>query len=206
MIFGGTFDPPHCAHIELPRQAARAVGADELVYVPAAVNPHKMEDPPVDARHRVAMLRLALDAANEEDDAGEDDDVPTSISTIEIHRGGPSYFVETLRAMAEANGTETHLTFLMGADQVVNFHRWKDWETILQLAEPAIMLRPPWTRKRLRDTLTERVGEERAAWWTNHIVDLPTQDVSSTEIRRSRQRERIDDAVAAYIREHDLYE
>lgn len=60
LLFGGTFDPPHRAHLELPRIAADAIGADEVVYVPAARNPLKEDAEQSAADHRLRMLELAL--------------------------------------------------------------------------------------------------------------------------------------------------
>ena len=61
LLFGGSFDPPHHAHIALPKQAAKAIGADLIAYIPAGRAPHKLDREQTDPQHRLAMLRLALD-------------------------------------------------------------------------------------------------------------------------------------------------
>jgi nicotinate-nucleotide adenylyltransferase len=207
LIFGGTFDPPHRAHIELPPKVARATDCDRIIYVPARINPLK-SDRPSPGHHRVAMLEAAL--------AGQPN---VEISTLELDREGPSYFVNTLEALREQlpgagaeAGAGVELRFLIGCDQAIEFHRWRDWERILELAEPIVLLRPPWTRASLRAALAETQGESRAQWWVDHLANesLPRIDVSATMIReRLAQGESIDDlvtpAVGAYIREHGLY-
>jgi len=199
LIFGGTFDPPHRAHIELPPKVAASLECDRIIYVPARINPLK-SDQPSPGEERVAMLRAAL--ANHP---------AVEVSTSELDREGPSYFIDTLEMIAKQHPGAT-LRFLIGCDQALEFHRWRNWESILRLADPVVMLRPPWTRESLHAALTEQQGEERAAWWMEHLTNesLPTIDVSATMIReRMNQGEAIDDLVsdevAAYIAEHKLY-
>lgn len=199
LIFGGSFDPPHRAHIELPPRVARAKGCERVVYVPARISPLKT-DHPIPGEQRVAMLRAALA-----------DEPIAEISTIELDREGPSFFVDTLQSLArQLPGAQ--LMFLIGCDQALQFHRWRDWEHILKIAEPVVMLRPPWTPETLREALAEAQSEERAAWWMTKLASesLPRIDVSATMIRhRLANSETIDDLVtpevANYIRTHGLY-
>ena len=199
LIFGGTFDPPHRAHVDLPVLVARELECERIVYVPAAQNPLKGEPPIASAEHRLAMLRLAIRA------------MPiAAISTVELDRGGPSYFVETLEALRAELGDGVNLHFLIGADQAVDFRRWKDCERILRLATPAVLLRPPWTRDRLLDALVGAHGEDEGRRWMDRVTTAPLLDVSATELRRTLAAGEepigaLDAAVAAYVREHGLY-
>lgn len=199
LIFGGSFDPPHRAHIELPVRVAKSLNCQRVIYVPARLNPLKSEQP-LPGTDRVAMLRAALENhANVE------------VSTIELDRAGASFFIDTLDTLITQHPQATWL-FLIGCDQALEFHRWREWERILTLAQPVVMLRPPWTRDSLRAALAAKLGDTRANWWINRLADesLPRIDVSATMIRkRLAKGESIDDlvspAVARYIRAHRLY-
>lgn len=199
LIFGGTFDPPHLAHAQLPPLAAARLGCERLIYVPAAINPLKADHPPTPAPHRLAMLRLALR------------DVPNAeISTVELDREGPSYTVDTLEALRDELGHAAELHLLIGADQALEFHRWKDWQRILELATPAVMLRTPWTRESFAGAIESIHGQQAASRWSGWVLDLPVVDVSATYVREQLQSgaatiEGLDPAVAAYAREHSLY-
>ena len=204
LIFGGTFDPPHRAHVELPQAAAGELNCDRIVYIPAAVNPLKVGShaPPASPEHRLAMLRLALrDVKNAE------------ISTIEIDREGKSYTIDTLRALVPSlqASKPSSLHLLIGADQALDFHRWRDWREILALATPAVMLRPPWTPVSFGAALRQRYDEaESRMWEARTLRTLPMLDVSATEIRSRVVANRpldgmVPPAVEAYIREHRLY-
>lgn len=216
LIFGGTFDPPHIAHVELPQAAARELGCERVIYVLAAVNPLKAganAAPPTPAHHRLAMLQLALQ------------DVPNAhISTIELDRPGPSYTIDTLKSLVGWAAPTTnaghapmvgdaHPTayLLIGADQALDFHRWKDWREILRQAMPAVMLRPPWTQVAFAAALRQRYGEDQTQRWLGWALkSLPALDVSATDIRsriRSGQPVAglIDPRVEAFIRNHGLY-
>lgn len=199
LLFGGTFDPPHCAHVELATRAANAAGCERVVYIPAAQSPLKLDAPDTAPEHRLAMLAIAVrDRPN------------AHISTAELERGGVSYFIDTLEAIRARVPAGTDLCFLVGADQALHFPRWRDWQRILEEAEPVLVVRPPWTRATLVKALREVYGEAGAARWIDAIVDAPLSDVSSTVLRDRLERGEptdsgLDDAVGAYITEHGLY-
>ena len=197
LVFGGTFDPPHLAHSVLPPQVAEAQGCGRILYIPNASNPLK-RDPPTEARHRLAMLELTV--------AG----VPNAeIMTAELDRPGPSYTVDTLRSLHDGDpGSE--LMLLLGADAALTFPQWREPETILRLATPGVMLRPPWDVETLRDRLEDMLPPEQAAQWVTHCVDVGRMDISASELRdRLRRGDDVSDALHAsvveYIREHGLY-
>lgn len=199
LIFGGTFDPPHRAHVELPALVAQRLECDRIIYIPAARSPLK-SDPPLSAdAHRLAMLELAIA------------DVPgAEISTIELDRGGVSYFIDTLTELRSALGAGAEMRFLIGADQALEFRHWKDRQAILKLATPAIMLRPPWTKETLREALMREYDGDEAARWLDWLVETPRLEISASDIRRRLAAgERVDDVldpfVLGYIRTHRLY-
>ena len=172
--------------MDLPQRAARELNCDRLIYIPAAVNPLKAgadAATPAPAVHRLAMLRLALN------------DTPnTEISTVELDRPGPSYTIDTLRALtkslkAQATGQSPVLFLLIGADQALEFHRWKDWQEILPLATPAVMLREPWDAANFAAAVRERYGKDEAHQWERWMLrTLPTMTVSASDIRQHLRR------------------
>lgn len=200
LIFGGTFDPPHRAHAELPPRIAEEIGCDRLLYVPAALNPLKADAPPTDATHRLEMLRRAVA------------DVPRAeISTLELEREGPSYTVDTLEELRRQYGETVELRLLIGADQAVEFYRWKEWQRICELAVPVVMLRPPWDRERFRRDLEANYTPEQVDQWLSRTIEIPAINVSSSTVRQriasnGELSDLLHEDVARYIREHRLYE
>jgi nicotinate-nucleotide adenylyltransferase len=199
LVFGGTFDPPHRAHVELPRRVAQACGCERILYVPARISPLKLYQPPTADAHRLAMLQLALQ-----------DESHVQISTIELMREGPSYTVDTLRTLREELGDDATLRLLIGTDQALAFTQWKDWQAILDLAMPAVMLRPPHDRDAFAAALADVYDDALVQAWLSWTVAVPMLAVSATEIRtRLLDGRHVDDllpdAVAAYIYGHGLY-
>ncbi|MEM6391331.1 MAG: nicotinate (nicotinamide) nucleotide adenylyltransferase [Planctomycetota bacterium] len=196
LLFGGSFDPPHRAHAELPPRVAQHLGADAVVYIPARRPPHKPDRVLADDHHRLAMLRLALTHGK--------CPVPRLVWPGELDRTGPSYTVDTLEQLhAETPAT---LRLLIGTDQARVFETWRDHDRILALAEPAVMIRPP-------DTIDSLAAELPAGWSPRLIPPdvAPHTDISSTSVReRLRQGQPIDDLVpqpvADYIAKHHLYD
>jgi nicotinate-nucleotide adenylyltransferase len=128
-IFGGTFDPPHIGHLIVAQDAWAALRLDRVVFIPAAVPPHKSELPITPAEVRLEMLRAAV--------AG---DPRFEVSDLELRRTGPSYTVDTLRALHEAEPDAT-LYFLLGVDQFREFHSWREPEEVARLARLVVLSR-----------------------------------------------------------------
>ncbi len=201
LIFGGTFDPPHLAHAKLPPIAAEALGCTRIVYIPAARNPLKTDAAPTSAAHRLAMLRRIvgpLPGANAE------------IDTLELDRDGPSYTVDTLKIMRARFGEGSKLHLLIGADQALSFDKWRNWPRLLQLAEPAVMPRPPWPREKLIEEFKGRFDAAQVDDWIARIVEVPYMDISATDVRLQLEcggdlTDLLDPAVIEYIQQHHLY-
>ena len=192
LVVGGTFAPPHRAHLRLALDAARAAPCDHLLFVPARQSPHK-DEPPTPAKHRAAMLRLALE-----------DEPLASMSLFEIERTGKSYTIDTLIALRAALPADVELRLFMGSDQLRSLPRWREADHIVQMAMPVVVLRPPDTRESLRAAGVE-------SKWLEWIVDVPVDEVSSTAVRAAIARGEdasalVEPRVLEYIRTHGLYE
>ncbi len=199
-VFGGTFDPVHYGHLLLAEYSREMCQLDRVLFVPAAVSPHKLERRPTADAARVDMLRLAI-AANP----------AFEISTMELDRGGVSYTVETLRQIRLQHASpDDRVFFLMGADSLDQFSKWHKPDEITQLACLVIVARPGTPEPNL-DTLagiatTKAIDEIRKCQFT-----MPRIEFSSSTLRRRVHagqsiRYQTPAAVEAYIRDKALYE
>lgn len=217
LLLGGSFDPPHAAHVRQARAALRRAmpRGTWLVLVPAARSPHKRRGPRVTDRDRLAMLRAAFAPVRR-----------CAIWTDELDRaraarraaspGTPataSYWVETLERL-RATCPVASVGFLIGSDQAAAFHRWRRPRDIMELARPLVVLRPPVrTRGALR-----RVMARSGFWtateldeWAARVVRCPLMDTSSTALRRvltgtaGAALVDLPPAVGAYIDRRGLY-
>ncbi|MDA1008232.1 MAG: nicotinate (nicotinamide) nucleotide adenylyltransferase [Planctomycetota bacterium] len=193
LIFGGTFDPPHLAHVECASRAADILGCSRILVIPAAESPHRRGEQHSSNALRLEMTRVAFAA-----------DPRAQVLDIELRRGGVSYTVDTLTQLQRALGLEhgrTHL--LLGADQALAFSSWRSWESILRdLALPAIMPRAPHNGSQLKDALRlkykGRMGEQFAQW----VLDMPSIDLSSSMIRdRTKARASLEGLVTPAVLE-----
>ena len=115
-ILGGTFNPPHLAHLLCAQEAYDQLDLELVVLMPAAVPPHKEAPADPGAGARVEMCRLAVAH-----------DPRFSVSTLEVERGGASDTVDTLRELHEkAPGDE--LTFIVGGDMAHSLPTWREPE------------------------------------------------------------------------------
>jgi nicotinate-nucleotide adenylyltransferase len=209
-IFGGTFDPIHVAHLRAAEEAREALGLTDVRFVPAAAPPHKDRTQVTAAHHRLAMLELALR------------DVPAFHAwDVELTRPGPSYSVDTLRALRNDVGGGTRIVFLIGRDAFDEIRTWKDYEALFWLCDFAVMTRPPNDRP-LRD-MEIPIASHGALCYDPAIagyrhesghrvisLDVTSLDVSASDIRARVAAGRsirflVPPAVETYIRHHELY-
>lgn len=198
LIFGGSFDPPHRAHIELPGRVRETLGADTVVYIPAGRAPHKLDREQAEPAHRLAMTHLAVA-----------DDPHAVVLPIEIERnpGEPSYTVHTLETLRTMLDPDAVMRLLIGVDQMLIFDQWYQADRIIELAEPVVMLRPPETADSALAALPPDADHEA---WQARLVDVPLIDLSSSDLRRRVARGQsivgdVPDTVADYIARHGLY-
>ncbi|GAB4041950.1 MAG: nicotinate-nucleotide adenylyltransferase [Rubrivivax sp.] len=184
-LFGGSFDPPHLAHLALAR-AALAL-ADEVRWIPAG-QPWQKARAMTPAADREAMVRLVID--------GEPRFV---LDRIELERKGPSYTLDTVQALARREpGTQWLL--LIGADQYANLHTWRGWRELLARVTLAVAPRPGVAAE----------PDAAVAAHPHRTVPLPPMDLSATDIRaRAAAGQPLTDLVppevARYIETRHLY-
>jgi len=186
-IFGGSFDPPHNAHVALARTAREALALDEVRWIPAG-QPWQKARAMTPAVHREAMVRLAMG-----DEPGQ------VLSRIELERSGPSVTLDTVEAF-RAQEPDTEWVLLIGGDQYANLHTWRGWQRLLDLTVLAVAQRP--------GVLAE--PDPAVQQRPHRVVPLPMLDIASTTIRAQVARgDRVDalvpPAVARYIDQHHLY-
>lgn len=158
-VFGGTFDPPHVAHVVLAANAIHQLLLDKLIVTVAGVPWQKVGTRQItDADKRLEMAIAAF--------AGVD---RVEVSDMELHRAGNSYTVDTL---AELSGEDIDLFLLLGSDAAAGLDTWERYEEVAELATIAVFPR------RGHEAATPPDGFE----WES--LDLPGLEVSSTDIRR----------------------
>ena len=194
-IFGGSFDPPHIAHIALAKHAIEQFDLSELRIIPTGDAWHKARTL-TPSPHRLAMTRLAFA-----------DVAQATVDPREIDREGATYTFDTLQEL-KAEQPNTDLYLFIGADQANAFKTWHRWQEILGLATVVVADRP----------LGGQGG--MASQWHNAVspdvqrLDMPSLNVSATEIRARlalgthadpKMHAWLPAAVQHYIEKHSLY-
>jgi len=206
-LLGGSFDPPHNGHLLAAGDAKDALRLDCVMFIPAAIQPlkadqhvlgslrphqdeggesHPRRDDRASPEQRLAMTRLLVDG-----------EPGFEVNAIEIERGGLSYTVDTVSALA-SQLQSSELFWLVGADVLRTFAKWRDPERIVELATLVVM-------QRAGDT-----SDVSGLPGPPQFIETRRTDISSTEIRQ-RVREGksirgfVPDAVADYIASAGLY-
>ncbi len=179
-------------------------------FVPAALPPHKEAEGIVPPADRLRMVQLAV--------AGRPG---LRAWDVELGRRGPSYSVDTVRALRAEVGTEVRIAFIMGRDAFDEFHTWKDPEAIVALCDVVVMTRPPWSNTLSLDDLriagATTFRYDPASGTIRHasgrgvsLLRITALDISATTIRalvsaRRSIRFLVPPAVETYIDAHGLY-
>jgi nicotinate-nucleotide adenylyltransferase len=188
-VLGGSFNPPHRGHVELARHALRELGLERVWLMPARVSPGKPveEDPnPAHPEHRLEMCRLAVAGVG-----------GVEACALEIEREGPSYTVDTLRALHAAH-PHNALTFILGSDVASTLPAWHEAAELPALARFAVALRSDAEH-----------APDPAGFPFVHL-HMPMIDASSSLVRERVRHglpvaELVGPAVASYISAHHLY-
>lgn len=194
-ILGGTFNPPHLAHLVCAQEAHAQLGLDRVLLMPAGEPPHKQVaagDP--SPRQRFELCRLAVGG-----------DERLAVSPVELERPGRSYTADTLRQLHDRAPAD-ELFFIVGGDMAASFPTWHEPETVLSLATLAVAERRGAERAAIERALAPLAGAaERVRYF-----DMPRIDISSSELRARVAQGRpirylVPDAVADAIAAEGLY-
>jgi nicotinate-nucleotide adenylyltransferase len=148
VILGGTFDPIHYGHLRAVEEVRQALKTAEVMLIPAGHPPHR-KSPWAAAQHRLAMTRIAVAHHPR-----------FAVSDLEVGREGPSYTVDTLRALRQER-PDALLAMVIGMDAFLRFDTWRDWQQILELTHLIVTGRPGWPAAELPEALRQTLYQRR---------------------------------------------
>lgn len=183
-ILGGTFNPPHLAHLLIADQVGNQLGLDQVLFIPDYIPPHVDPKKTIAAKHRVEMVRLAIA-----------DNPLFGLDLIEINRQGPSYSYDTVKELKQLH-PENEYFFIIGGDMVNYLPTWHKIDELVKMVQFVGVDRPSY----------DRPNQYPVIW-----VDTPRLDISSTKVRQNVKngcsiRYQVPKVVEEYIKEHHLYE
>ena len=189
-IYGGTFNPVHLGHVHLLREVLQTGLLDRILVMPDRTPPHKQAPDLIDGEKRFEMLQLATKGMK-----------GVEVSDFELRREGKSYTYMTLRLLRELH-PDDQFSLIMGADMLLSFREWRNWEEILAHTRLVAAARDAGEYDRL----------EEAARSLGHtdVLKITTFPASSTQVREAVREGRpldglVPEAVARYIRKNRLY-
>lgn len=160
-LYFGTYNPIHIGHMAIANYMVEFTGIDELWFVVSPQNPHKNKKNLLQDYHRLELVHRAID-----------DDSRFRVSDIEFHMPKPSYTVDTL-AWLKDKYPNHEFQILMGSDNLENFHKWKNYETITENYGVIVYPRP--------GADPAKYSEHKNITFT----DAPLMEISSTFIRKA---------------------
>lgn len=161
-LYFGTYNPIHIGHLAIANYMVEFTDIDQLWFVVSPQNPHKTRKKLLDDYQRLEMVHRAL--------AGDD---RLRASSIEFNLPKPSYTVDTLTYLKEQH-PNFDFTILMGSDNLENFHKWKNYEAIVENYGIIVYPRPGFDRSKIMEHKNISIAE-----------DAPLMEISASFIRRA---------------------
>ena len=208
-VLGGSFNPVHLGHLRAAEEVREDQALDEVLLVPAAVPPHKDATGIAPAQHRLRMLELAI--------AGRPG---LRAARLELDRPGPSYTIDTLRALRAENG-DRRLVFAVGWDAFREIGTWKEHTAIFATCDVVVVTRPPGPTRLTIEDIPVAAKEafcydpssesfRHASGYVLSLQRITALDISAAAIRARVAAGRsirflVPPAVEAYIQAHQLY-
>jgi nicotinate-nucleotide adenylyltransferase len=185
-ILGGSFNPIHIGHLILANTVCEEFNLDKIIFVPCYIQPLKSNKDFASAEDRLAMIKLAIQ-----------NNPKFELSDIEIKRKGKSYTVDTLKYFKQKYDD---LYFVIGADNIKDFHRWKEPDTILKLTKLIVTNRGGIEKK-----IPQRLRGKKI-----FVCKIPDIEISSTLIRNNIRSNKsikylVPEKVEKYIIKNKLY-
>ena len=190
-VMGGTFNPIHYAHLISAEQVRTGLDYDKILFIPSARPPHKVADADIiEPEHRYQMVLLAI-AENPH----------FEVSRIELERAGPSYTIETLKDLKKLYGGTTELAWIIGADSLIEYKVWRDFDEVLARCVMIATTRPNYDLNRVPLEIRKRVT----------TFPVTGVDISATAIRERVRKGLsiqylVPERVQSYIRRYRLYQ
>lgn len=196
-IIGGTFDPVHYGHLILAEQARAEAHLDQVIFMPAMVQPFKLHDKIAEGEDRYAMLQKAV-AGNPY----------FSVSRKELDSPEISFTINTLKSCKTEFGADTELYFIIGTDAFLKLEKWYEAEDLLEGFSFVVGMRPGYKEQELR-ALVKRLREEYGA----RIIEINNSEVeiSSSDIKKRIREGKsvkylLPEGVEEYIYRNGLYQ
>ncbi|WGW04094.1 nicotinate-nucleotide adenylyltransferase [Tropicibacter oceani] len=180
-LLGGSFDPPHAGHLHLSKEALKRFGLDRVLWLVSPGNPLKA-DAPARLEKRLAAARALVDH-------------PAILVSDFETRAGTRHTARTISAM-QAHWPGVRFVWLMGADNLAQFHRWQDWQDIMRRVPVGVLARPEarlaargsvaaqvFSHHRLSGRAARLLGRADAPRWC--FINIPMMPHSSSAIRAS---------------------
>ncbi len=193
LLYFGSFNPVHIGHLLIAQEALIRTAADELWFVVSPQNPLKKSNELISEKHRKKMLEIAIKNYNLHQMMASD---------IEFELPRPSYTANTLRVLTKTYPSN-RFGMLIGGDNLQTFHRWKEYEYILEHIPIFVYARTSPSQEKISEAVLKH---PHLHFWEN----IPLLDISSSQIRQNIHRGQPYDlflpyGVATYIRDYGLY-
>lgn len=197
-LYGGSFNPIHLGHLMIAQAIAETARLDRVIFLPSHAPPHKSQHHMLDAAHRAAMVRLAIEG-----------ELRFACSDYDLTRTGPTYTIDTVLHFRRELGPGAELFWLIGGDSLRDLISWKRLPELVEACTLLTAIRAgfghiDWSLFR------GLIGDAGIRRLQDGMLMTPVVEISSTDIRRRLQEGKsilnlVPEPVRAYIEKNRLY-
>lgn len=194
VIFGGTFNPIHLAHLEIINNVLALSTTEKVIVIPTSTPPHKVCDSLACDADRLEMCRAALEGVDR-----------VEVSDMEIMRGGKSYTYDTLRSIRKENPHEK-LALVCGGDMIVSFSQWYRYNDIIKNTEIIAIRRVGIDESEFDNAVKSLINMGATVnVLKNHITGISSTEIRDNINNREYLLKHLPKPVYEYIKANNLY-
>ena len=164
-ILGGTFDPPHFGHVEISKTALKKLRLKNVFWITTNQNPLKSK-PDLNLKNRIKLCKKILKKQKK-------------IKVKNLNKKQNSLSTYSLLNYLKKKNKKNEIFFLIGADNLINFHKWQKWKKIPQLAKIVVFARPGFSKKALASIASKKLNKQD---WI--YINITKINISSTKLKK----------------------
>ena len=168
-IFGGSFDPPHKAHVEISKISLKKIKLNQIYWIIAKKNPFKKKTY-FSLKQRIRKSKKALRKIKKIEVLYLDDKIKSS-RMIKIIK----YLIKTKKSK--------DLYLIMGSDNLLNFHKWTSWKKIVKLTKLVVFSRKGYDRKSKESTVVKYLNKKNIIFINNKLINISSSNIKKNYLR-----------------------
>ena len=169
-IFGGSFDPPHKGHVEISKISLKKIKLKKIYWIITKKNPFKKK-PFFSLKQRISKSKKAVKKYKRIKVLYLDDKIKSSHTVNVIN-----YFIKIKK--------QKDLCLILGSDNLLNFHKWKNWKNIVKLTKLIVFSRKGYDKKCKESIVVKYLNKKNIIYINNKLINISSSGIKKSYLKK----------------------